>query len=94
MVQHFINLRSCKQLGWTFWGSAYCQQINKAKSLARALLHLTEGSAGFRNVLFSDQTIVQLETHCCFACLKVDQPPRPKLSWYIRIGIAMGGPAL
>lgn len=63
-------------------GGAYCQLIregNKVKRLTWARQYLTEGSAGFKDVVFTDETSVQLETHCRFACREVSQPARPKL---------------
>ena len=35
-------LRCRKQVGWTFRGSAYCQQTNKQKRLEWALQHRTD----------------------------------------------------
>ena len=82
---HTLSMRTvlrCRtQLGWTFRGSAYCQLIregNKVKRLAWALLHLTEAAEGFRDIIFTDETSVQLEAHRRFVCHKVGQAPRPK----------------
>ena len=61
-------VRSRVELGWIYRGSAYCQLIwnaNKEKRLefARAYLHNS-----FNNVIWSDETTVQLENqlNCCF----------------------------
>ena len=81
-------LRSRPLLGWTFRGSAYCQLIhdaNKQKRLKwaqdtlRAALH-----DGFQDVVWTDETTVQLECHRRYACHKVGQPPRLKPR-YVRI---------
>ena len=64
-----------------FQRSAYCQLIreaNKVKRLAWARLHRNEAIQGFKDVIFADETSVQLETHRRFACCKVGQAPRPK----------------
>jgi len=63
-------LRSRKQLQWVYRGSAYCQLIrheNKEKRLnwARTFLH-----DSFDNVIWSDETTVQLETHRRFCYRK------------------------
>lgn len=71
-------VRSRTQLGWTYRGSAYCQLIrqqNKDKRLqwARAYLH-----DSFENVIWSDETTVQLETHKRLCYRKKGEQPRPK----------------
>ena len=71
---YLISLRTilrCRTaLGWTFRGSAYCQQIlevNKGKRLtwARDQLH-----DSFDDVFWSDECTVQMESHRQFACRK------------------------
>ena len=74
-------LRCHSQLGWTHRGSAYCQLIregNKIKRLEWAQQYLTEGTAGFRDVIFTDETSVQLDPHRRFAYRKAGQPAKPK----------------
>ena len=71
-------LKGRKQLGWTFRGTAYCQMIrdvNKAKRLAWALANKDET---FEDVIWTDETSVQLETHRRFCCRKKGQKPRYK----------------
>ena len=70
-------LRCRTALGWTFRGSAYCQLIrqqNKVKRLQWAQEHLSDG---FDNVLWTDESSVQMETHQRFCCRKRVQPPKP-----------------
>ena len=58
-------LRCRQQLGWTFRGSAYCQLIrvaNKAKRLQFAQDFLHEAATGFNDVVFTDETSIQLRT--------------------------------
>ena len=71
-------VRNRTQLGWTFRGSAYCQLIrqpNKQKRLEWATDHLHDN---FSNVIWTDETTVQIETHKRFCYHKQGQNPRPK----------------
>ena len=82
---HYLSIRTilqCRQrLGWTFRGSAYCQlirQSNKVKRLEWARANLNEANNGFQNVIWTDETTVQLETHRRFCCHKRGEPPKNK----------------
>ena len=71
-------LRCRTQLGWTFRGSSYCQLIreaNKEKCLNWALQNRNET---FDDVVWSDESTIQLETHRRFCCRKKGEPPRNK----------------
>lgn len=71
-------VRNRVQLGWTYRGSAYCQLIrhqNKEKRLEWARTHLHDS---FENVIWSDETTVQLETHRRHCYRKHGEKPRPK----------------
>ena len=77
-----ISLRTilcCRTtLGWTFRGSAYCQLIrdaNKDKRLAFARKYLGDG---FENVIWTDESAIQMESHRRFCCRKRGEAPRPK----------------
>ena len=53
-----------QQLGWTYRQSPYCQHIrdgNKVKRLEWAKKYIEEGSNGFRNIIFTEETSVQLD---------------------------------
>ena len=68
-------------LGWMFRGSAYCQLIrdgNKIKHLAWAKQFVTYKDKDFKDVIFTDECTVQLETHRRFCCRKWGQPPKAK----------------
>ena len=81
-------LRCRRELGWTHRRSAYCQLIhkrNKEKRLEWAMQYLEEGSKGFRDVIFTDETSVQLECYRRFAYRKVGQLPRPKPRYVITL---------
>lgn len=74
-------LRCRKSLGWTFRGSAYCQLIrneNKQKRLQWAQQYLTETATGFEDVIWTDETSVQLESHRRFAFQKQGERPKNK----------------
>ena len=76
-------LRCRSTLGWTFRGSSYCHLIrkeNKRKRLewAKEYVHVHEAQDGFQNVIWTDETTVQLETHRRFCCRKVGQRPKNK----------------
>ena len=79
-LQTILRCRSA--LGWTFRGSAYCQLIrreNKVKRLAWALEYQSEVDGGFGDVIWSDESTIQLESHKRFCCRKQGCPPKCKV---------------
>ena len=75
------TLRCRRELGWIVRGSAYCQMIreaNKAKRLEWARQFVHEAETGFLDVLYSDETSIQMESHRRFCCRKVGEPPKNK----------------
>ena len=75
-----IIKRSWQLLGWTFHGTRYCQLIwpaNKEKWLSWATKCLAEND-GFDDVIWSDETSVQLELHRRHYLWKMNQPPKLK----------------
>ena len=73
--------RCRKTLGWMFRGSAYCQLIrtaNKEKRLKWARENLDEAEDGFNDVIWSDESSIQLETHKRYCCSKKGLPPKNK----------------
>lgn len=71
-------LKGRRALGWTTRGAAYCQMIravNREKRLRWAMENL---NADFSDVIWTDETTVQLETHRRFCCRKLGQKPRYK----------------
>jgi hypothetical protein len=68
-------------LGWTFCGSSYYQLIreaNKQKRLEWAREYLGEASTGFEDVIWTDETTVQLESYRRFCCRKRGGRPKNK----------------
>jgi transposase len=71
-------VRNRRELGWIYRGSAYCQLIrnaNKEKRLEFARTYLHDN---FDDVIWSDETTVQLETHKRMCYRKQGEKPRPK----------------
>ena len=80
-------LRCREQLGWTFQGSAYCQlirNVNKEKRLEWARKHLAEADNGFLNVIWTDESSIQLETHRRHSYRKLGSAPKykPRYAYY------------
>ena len=76
--------RCRKELGWTFRGSAYCQLIrhaNKEKRFHWAKEHIDEAEDGFDDVIFSDESSVQLESHKWYCHHKKGCQPKNKPSY-------------
>ena len=81
VISIWTVLRCRKSLGWTFRGSAYCQLIRVANKQARldwAKQYIDECEDGFLNVIWSDESTIQLETHKRFCCRKKGCRPKNK----------------
>ena len=85
-------------LGWTKRGTAYCQLIrgpNRIKRLEWARQNL---GGTFEDVIWSDETSVQMESHRRFHCYKKGQKPsyKPRLKHPVKVhvwaGISWRGP--
>ena len=95
-------VRSRSQLGWTFRGSKYCQLIrtvNKSKRFQWVYLNYLEHlNNGFENVIWSDETTVQLESHRRHSYRKKGEQatlkPHPKhpIKLHVWAGISKRGP--
>ena len=71
-------LRCRRQLGWTYRGAAYCQLIREANKLKRLSWCMENQCNDFHNVIWSDETSIQLENHRRFCHRKRGEKPRPK----------------
>lgn len=75
-------LRSRQKLGWTFRGSAYCQIIREANKEARlkwAREYLNASQTnGFQDVIWTDESSIQMESHRRHSYRKKGCQPRPK----------------
>lgn len=86
---HRVSLRTVlrcrRQLGWTFRGSKYCQlvrEVNKVKRLEWAKKCL-EKKDDFANVIWTDESSIQLETHRRFSFRRQGCQPRLKPRYVI-----------
>ena len=84
LASHRIYVSLCtivcnrSQLGWIYRGSAYCQlirDVNKQKRLEFATTYLHDT---FNDVIWSDETTVQLETHQRWCYRKEGERPHLK----------------
>ena len=71
-------LRCRNSLGWTFRGSSYCQLIREANKVKRLEWCREHKDDSFDDVVWTDESTVQLETHRRFCCRKRGQVPKPK----------------
>ncbi len=78
-------LRCRTQLGWTFRGSSYCQLIRVANKEKRLAWALRNRNGTFEDVVWSDESSIQLETHRRFCCRKKGEWPRNKPRFVIVI---------
>lgn len=75
-------LRLRTKLGWTFRGSFYCQLIrheNKMKRLKWAMQyeHFTSIEDSFGDVVWTDESTIQMESHRRYCCRKRGRQPKP-----------------
>ena len=73
-------LRCRAKLGWTFRGSAYCQMVrdaNKKKRLEFATAMLNDNET-FDDVIFTDESSIQLCSHRRYCCRKEGERPKLK----------------
>ena len=86
------------QLGWIYRGSAYCQLIRDANKVKRLEFARTYLNDDFADVIWSDETTVQLETHRRRCYRKEDEKPRLKprpkhpVKVHVWAGISKKGP--
>ena len=96
-VSKFTALKGRRSFGWISRGSAYCQLIRAANRKKRYRWALENFGAGFDDVIWSDETSVQMEPHCRFCRKKSQKPqyiPRPKhpVKDHVWAGISWNGP--
>ena len=71
-------IRVRRLLGWTFHGSRYCQMIRE-KNKEKRIQWVTENMENdFNDVVWTDESMIQLENHRTFSYRKVGAPPKPK----------------
>ena len=77
-LSHSTILRCRRKLGWTYRGAAYCQLIREPNKLKRLSWCFENQNNNFYNVIWTDETTVQLENHRRFSHRKRGEKPRPK----------------
>ena len=71
-------LRWRTELGWTSKGTSYCQMIHAANEEKRLEWAEKNKDMSFEDVIYTDETTVQMETHRRTCCYKRGQKPRYK----------------
>ena len=71
-------LKGRRLLGWTRRGTAYCQMIRERNRVKRLEWAKKVLGATFEDVIWTDETSVQLESHRRFHCYKKGLKPRYK----------------
>jgi hypothetical protein len=90
-------LKGRRLLGWTRRGTAYCQLI-RAPNCSKRLEGAQQNLGGtFKDIIWTDETSVQMETHRSFHYKKGQNPgykPRPKhpVKAHVCAGISCRGP--
>ena len=85
-------------LGWTRCRTAYCQLIHLANRMKRLEWVCQNAGKTFEDVIWSDETGVQMESHRCYHCCKRGckprYKPRPKhpVKVHVWAGISCHGP--
>ena len=77
-ISRYTILHCRSSLGWTFCGSAYCQMIRQANKEKQLEFAQTYREDNFENVIFTDESTIQLSSHRRFCCRKANEPPKLK----------------
>ena len=85
-------LRWRSDLGWTAKGTKYCQMIRELYKEKRLKWAKENQDMTFEDVIFTDETTVQIETHRCTCCYKRGLKPRykPKPKHPIKVHVWAG----
>lgn len=71
-------MRCRTELGWTFRGSSYCQLIREVNKTKRLEWEVANRDDAFSNVVWSYESMIQLEIEHRFCCRKKGEPPKNK----------------
>ena len=71
-------IRARRTLGWTFHGSRYCQMIRDKNKEKRVTWATENFGNDFKDVVWTDESMIQLENHRTFSYRKVNAAPKPK----------------
>ena len=80
------------ELGWTSKGTSYCQMIRDQNKVKRLEWAKNNFDMTFDDVIYTDETTVQIETHRRTCCYKRGQKPRykPKPKHPIKVHVWAG----
>ena len=98
ILSHSYNITFSMFLYLVYRGSAYCQLIRPRNAAKRLLFAQTYLHDNFDNVIWSDETTVQMETHKRFCYRKEGEKPRLKprpkhpTKLHVWAGISRKGP--
>ena len=67
-----------KDLGWTSKGTSYCQMIREVNKQKRLPWAIQNKDMTFEDLIYTDETSVQIETHRRTCCYKRGRKPRYK----------------
>ena len=67
-----------QMMGWTFHGSRYCQLIRSVNKEKRLQWAMKNRDNSFEDVVWTDESTIQLENHRMFSYRKVGTAPKPK----------------
>ena len=77
-LRTIILLRCRTVLGWTFRGSSYCQLIRNGNKQKRLEWAVENTDLDFSDIIWTDESTIQLESHRRFCCRKIGEPPKNK----------------
>ena len=86
-----------KNFGWTSKATSYCKMVREANVEKRMEWALKNKKMWFLNVIYTDETTVQIETHRRTCCYKRGKKPRYKpkpkhpLKFHVWAGISYRG---
>ncbi len=68
-------IRNRRLLGWTYRGSAYCQRIRPINAQKRLVFEQAYLRDSFADIIWSDKSTIQLETHKRYCYRKENEKP-------------------
>ena len=70
-------IRARQLLGWMFHGSQYCQMISVKNKEKRVKWAMENVDNHFEDVVWTDESMIQMENHRTFFYRKVGEAPKP-----------------
>ena len=86
-------IRARKALGWTFHGSRYCQMLRNKNKLKRVEWAMANIGKEFEDIVWTDESMIQLDNHRAFCYRKKGAPlkpkPQPKNSYKVMVWVGI-----